>query len=308
MDPKLKKIKDRIHTKKMIAIIGCNGQLGWELAKKAQQNGYEGLALDFPDIDIVKPASIKDNLISKNLSLVINAAAYTAVDQAESDTDKAYAVNRDGAANLAEFCEEATIPLVHVSTDYVFDGSKAGPYFEDDPVAPLGVYGQSKEAGESEIRRRLQEHLIIRTAWLYGVHGNNFVKTMLRFGKERDTMKVVDDQTGCPTCAADLADAIFVMTDHILSGKKISWGTYHYCGEGAISWHGFAKAIFNNAQKYESFSVREVLPLTTDEYPTPAKRPPNSVLDCSKIERNFGICPLPWEKSLTEMIKTMYAD
>ena len=239
---------------------------------------------------------------------MINAAAYTAVDQAESEPDQAYAVNQDGAANLAEFCVKAVIPLIHVSNDYVFDGSKAGPYFEEDPVAPLGVYGQSKEAGEAEIRSRIQEHLIIRTAWLYGIHGQNFVKTMLHFGKEKEVMRVVGDQTGCPTCAADLADAILLMTDHILSGKEISWGTYHYCGGGSITWHGFAKAIFNYAEKYESFSVREIIPITTDEYPTPVKRPPNSVLDCSKIERNFGIRPRPWEPSLADMIDAVFAD
>ncbi len=292
----------------MIAIIGSNGQLGWELVRKAAHNGFEALALEFPEIDITKQSSIHENLSSMDLALVINAAAYTAVDQAESEADLAFSVNRDGAANLAEFCEKATIPLVHISTDYVFDGSKIAPYFEDDPVAPLGVYGQSKEAGETEIRRRLQEHLIIRTAWLYGVHGNNFVKTMLRIGKERETMKVVADQTGCPTYAADLADALLAITNLILSEKKISWGTYHYCGKGSTTWHEFAQAIFKIAEKYEALLIRKVIPITTDEYPTPAKRPPNSVLDCSKIERNFSICPRPWEKSLTEMIKTMYVD
>jgi dTDP-4-dehydrorhamnose reductase len=290
----------------MIAIVGSNGQLGWELVRRAGLRGCETLALDLPEIDIVQPASIKDNLSSKNLSLVINAAAYTAVDRAESEPDQAYAVNRVGSANLADFCEQAALPLIHISTDYVFDGSKAGPYCEDDPLAPLGVYGQSKEAGESEVRRRIQEHLIIRTAWLYGVHGHNFVQTMLRLGKERETIRVVNDQTGCPTYAADLANAILLMKDHILSGKKTPWGTYHYCGVGSTTWYGFAEAIFKIAKKYEAFSVREVIPIKTDEYPTPVKRPTNSVLNCSKIESNFGICPRPWIKSLNDMICSVY--
>ena len=292
----------------MIAIIGSKGQLGWELVRRAENRRYKALALDLPEIDIVQPASIKDNLSSKNLSLVINAAAYTAVDQAESEPALACAVNRDGSANLADFCEQAGLPLIHISTDYVFDGSKAGSYCEGDPVAPLGVYGQSKEAGESEVRRRIQEHLIIRTAWLYGVHGHNFVKTMLRFGKEKESMRVVDDQTGCPTFAADLANAILLMTDHILSGKKTPWGTYHYCGGGSTTWCGFAKAIFEIAKKYDVFSVREVIPITTAEYPTPVKRPTNSVLDCSKMESNFGICQRPWIQSLTDMIDEVYAN
>ena len=292
----------------MIAIIGSNGQLGWELVRRAECRGYNALALDLPELDITQPASIKGNLSSKKLSLVINAAAYTAVDRAESEPEQAFAVNRIGAAHMADFCAQALIPLIHVSTDYVFDGSKADPYFEEDPVAPLGVYGQSKEAGEAEIRTRIQEHLIIRTAWLYGVHGHNFVKTMLRLGKDRDTIKVVGDQTGCPTCAADLADAILLMTDHILSGKEISWGTYHYCGGGSTTWHGFAEEIFKIAKKYEAFTVKEVIPITTDEYPTPSKRPANSVLDCSKIEKNFGIITRPWEKSLADMIDAVYSD
>jgi dTDP-4-dehydrorhamnose reductase len=290
----------------MIAIIGSNGQLGWELVRKAEHRGYEPLALDIPEIDITHAASIKDKLGSKDLSLVINAAAYTAVDRAETEPEQAYAVNRLGPANLADFCEQTAIPLIHISTDYVFDGSKAGAYCEDDPVAPLGVYGQSKAAGESEVRRRIQEHLIIRTAWLYGVHGQNFVKTMLRFGKEREIMRVVGDQTGCPTYAADLANAIILMTDRILSGKKTPWGTYHYCGGGSTTWYGFAEAIFKMVEKYEAFSVREVIPITSDEYPTPVKRPTNSVLDCSKIQSNFGICPRPWVKSLTDMIDAVY--
>ena len=292
----------------MIAIIGSKGQLGWELVRRAEHRRYKALALDLPEIDIVQPASIKDNLSSKNLSLVINAAAYTAVDQAESEPALACAVNRDGSANLADFCEQAGLPLIHISTDYVFDGSKAGSYCEGDPVAPLGVYGQSKEAGESEVRRRIQEHLIIRTAWLYGVHGHNFVKTMLRFGKEKESMRVVDDQTGCPTFAADLANAILLMTDPILSGKETPWGTYHYCGGGSTTWCGFAKAIFEIAKKYDVFSVREVIPITTAEYPTPVKRPTNSVLDCSKMESNFGICQRPWIQSLTDMIDEVYAN
>ena len=290
----------------MIAIIGSNGQLGWELVRRAKHRGYEALAVDFPEIDIVKPASIKDKLSPKNTSLVINAAAYTAVDRAESEADQANAVNRDGAANLAEFCKQAALPLVHISTDYVFDGSKAGPYCEDDPVAPPGVYGQSKEAGETEVRRRLQEHLIIRTAWLYGVHGHNFVKTMLRLGKERNTIKVVADQTGCPTYAADLADAILLMTDRILSQRNIPWGTYHYCGNGSTTWYGFAEAIFKIVETYEKFAVKEVNPISTDEYPTPVRRPSNSVMDCSKIVNNFGVCPRPWEKSLADMIDAVY--
>jgi dTDP-4-dehydrorhamnose reductase len=291
----------------MIAIVGRNGQLGWELVKQGDALGLEMLALGSADIDVTRSESIGGCLKAGAVELVINAAAYTAVDRAETEKKRAFEVNRDGPANLAGFCARAGIPLVHVSTDYVFDGSKAGAYREDDPVAPIGVYGQSKAAGEIEVRRISPKHLIVRTAWLYGVHGHNFVKTMLRLRREKKTIKVVDDQTGCPTYAADLARAILSMTDHILGRKKTRWGTYHYCGAGSVTWCGFAKAIFEIAAKYEAADTPKVIPITSAEYPTPVKRPPNSVLDCSKIENQFGIQPRPWIDSLTDMIDALYA-
>ena len=238
-------------------------------------------------------------------SLVINAAAYTAVDKAESEEDIAYAVNKDGPAYLASACKEAGIPLIHVSTDYVFDGSKKGPYLESDPVSPLGVYGRSKAAGEEEIRSRLQKHIILRTAWLYGIHGSNFVKTMLRLGKERQSLRVVSDQYGCPTYASDLAEAILAISENHLEGRKIVWGTYHFCGGGFTTWHAFAEEIFRIACRYQSFNVKEIVPIGTSEYPTAAKRPHNSVLDCSLLRKNFGIIPHPWEESLAVMIEKL---
>jgi dTDP-4-dehydrorhamnose reductase len=290
----------------MIAIVGRNGQLGWELVKQGNTLGRKMLALGSADIDVTRSKSIAGCLKNGAVRLVINAAAYTEVDRAETEKKRAFEVNCDGPANLAGFCARAGIPLIHVSTDYVFDGSKADAYREDDPVAPIGVYGQSKAAGETEVRRISPEHLIVRTAWLYGVHGHNFVKTMLRLRREKKTIKVVDDQTGSPTYAADLARAILLMTDHILGGKKTPWGTYHYCGVGSVTWCGFANAIFEIAAKYEAADAPKVIPITSAEYPTPVKRPANSVLDCSKIENQFGIQPRRWMDSLTDMIDTLY--
>jgi dTDP-4-dehydrorhamnose reductase len=291
----------------MIAIIGRNGQLGWELVRQGGRHGLKMLAFGSADIDVARPESIAGCLQGRSVQLVINAAAFTAVDRAETEKKRAFAVNRDGPANLAGFCAQAGIPLIHISTDYVFDGSKAGAYREDDPVSPIGIYGQSKAAGEIEVRRTKTPHLIIRTAWLYGVRGHNFVKNMLRLGMEKKTVRVVDDQTGCPTYAADLADAILLMTDHILAGKQTRWGTYHYCGAGSVTWCGFAKAIFEIAGKYEAFAATRVIPITSAEYPTPVKRPVYSVLDCSKIKKQFGIRPRPWINSLTDMIDALYA-
>jgi dTDP-4-dehydrorhamnose reductase len=290
----------------MIAIIGSNGQLGWELVKRARQSGIVVLALDYPEIDIRDPASIDGRIDFSKIDLVINAAAYTAVDKAESEPEMAFAVNREGPANLADRCRDRRIPLIHVSTDYVFDGTKQGPYVEEDPIAPLGVYGKSKAAGEAVLRQRLPEHLIVRTAWLCGIHGHNFVKTILRLGRDRATLKVVSDQSGCPTFAADLADAILKMASQVEIGKLVPWGTYHYCGRGETTWHGFAEAIFEIAEQYETFTVKLVMPISTAEYPTPVRRPANSVLDCSKIERQLGIRSRPWKESLAEMIRRLY--
>ena len=290
----------------MIAIIGSNGQLGSELVRKGESRGLKILALDYPEIDISDHASIDACFDSTKIVLVINAAAYTAVDRAESEPEVAFAVNREGPAYLAQMCRKCGIPLIHVSTDYVFDGTKLGPYVEEDPVAPLGVYGESKAAGEAEVRKHLPRHIIVRTAWLCGRHGHNFVKTMLRLGREKDTLRVVSDQFGCPTIAADLAEAILELVRQAEKNQSMKWGTYHYCGAGKTNWHGFATAIFEIARQYEKFAVKNVMPISTAEYPTPVKRPANSVLDCSKIGRHFGIRPRPWREGLARMIEQLY--
>jgi dTDP-4-dehydrorhamnose reductase len=290
----------------MIAIIGSNGQLGWELVRLGARSGLPILAIDYPEIDITDPETIDVWFDSTKIDFIVNAAAYTAVDRAESEPEAAFAVNREGPAHLADRCRKRGIPLVHVSTDYVFDGSKPGAYVEEDPVAPFGVYGKSKAAGEAEIRERLPEHIILRTAWLYGIHGHNFVKTMLALGLKKDTLRVVADQFGCPTFAPDLADTVLTMVKKSIGSHSVPWGTYHYCSQGATSWHAFAEAIFEIAVKYEKFAVKRVEPISTADYPTPARRPPNSVLDCSKIERHFGIRTRPWRESLAEMIEQLH--
>jgi dTDP-4-dehydrorhamnose reductase len=285
-----------------LLIIGSNGQLGWELGRQGQEQGFDSIPLDLPGFDITDASELKKVVSKTDASLIINASAYTAVDKAESEPDAAFAVNRDGPAHLASLCHEKGIPLIHISTDYVFDGTKKGPYRETDPVSPLGVYGRSKAEGERAVRDTIQEHLIIRTAWLYGIHGNNFVTTMLRLGREREAVQVVADQYGCPTYAADLAEAILQIASHIAEKRTVAWGTYHYCGRGVTTWHGFAEAIFDAARPYDSFKVKTVAPITTEEYPTPAKRPANSALDCSLIAEHFGIRTRPWRESLSKMI------
>jgi dTDP-4-dehydrorhamnose reductase len=289
-----------------LLVIGENGQLGWEVCRKGKNQGIDMSGLDLPDFDVTEPSAVKKAVHQADVSLVINASAYTAVDTAESEPEVAFAVNRDGPAYLAASCAEIGIPLIQISTDYVFDGTKKGPYLETEPVSPLGVYGKSKVAGETEIRDNLKEHIIIRTAWLYGLHGNNFVKTMLRLGKEKEVLSVVADQYGCPTYAADLAAAIVTIATQISEQRDVSWGTYHYCGKGVTNWHGFAQAIFNLANQYDTFQVKKVVPISTSEFPTPAKRPANSGMDCSLITKNFGISLRPWQESLADMVHRYY--
>ena len=292
--------------KKMrIIVIGSKGQLGWELCRRGKQHGFNIIARDLPIFDITDRNAIRKTITESNASLVINASAYTAVDKAESEAETAFAVNRDGPACLALSCAENRLPLIHISTDYVFDGRKQYPYLESDPVSPLGVYGNSKASGEEEVRKTLTEHIILRTSWLYGVHGSNFLKTMLRVGKENETLRVVDDQHGCPTYAADLAEAILSIANHL--GKKgvEPWGTYHFCGKGKTTWHGFTEKIVELARPHISLKVKRIEPVTTAEYPTPARRPANSVLDCSSLANIFNITPLPWENSLSRAISAL---
>jgi len=289
-----------------LLVIGENGQLGWEVCRKGKNQGIDMSGLDLPDFDITEPSAVKKAVSQAGVSLVINASAYTAVDKAESEPELAFAVNRDGPAYLAASCAEIGIPLIHISTDYVFDGSKKGLYLETEPVSPLGIYGKSKAAGETEIRANLKEHIIIRTAWLYGLHGNNFVKTMVRLGREKEVLRVVADQYGCPTYAADLADAILTIATQTSEQCDVIWGTYHYCGKGVTTWHGLAQTIFDLANQYDSLMVKEVVPITTSEYPTPAKRPANSGMDCSLITKNLGISLRPWQESLADMLNRYY--
>ena len=290
-----------------ILLTGANGQVGRELSSCGGQRGFEILALDRSDLDITDPVSVSREVNRSGVSLVVNAAGYTAVDEAESEPELAFATNRDGPAYLASACGKAGIPLVHISTDYVFDGQKKGAYLETDPVSPLSIYGKSKAAGEVEVRKRMREYLILRTGWVYGVHGHNFVKTMLRLGREKEVVQVVDDQYGCPTYAADLAETILRIAAQLQEGRQIIWGTYHYCGKGVTSWHGFAEEIFRLVNQYTSLKVKRIEPISTAEYPTPAKRPANSVLDCSLVEKEFGIRSRPWSESLARMIKEMFS-
>ena len=289
-----------------ILVTGSKGQVGWELLNRGVGTGAIVTGVDIEEIDIADKRAVVKLVGDLSPDLVVNAAAYTAVDAAEENTELAFQVNRDGPANLAAACLAGKIPLIHISTDYVYGGDQEGAYVEDDPTAPLGAYAQSKAEGDQAVSGILAEHIILRTAWVYGVHGHNFVKTMLRLGRDREQLSVVDDQKGCPTDAADLAEGILAIAQQIHKMQKAPWGVYHFCGKGQTTWHGFAKEIFRLARQYETFKVEFVEPVPTSAYPTPARRPANSVLDCSKINRAFNIVPRAWEQSLADMLARYY--
>jgi dTDP-4-dehydrorhamnose reductase len=292
-----------------ILVFGAGGQVGHEVCRAAWPPSCELLPLDRSASDITRAAAVSAVIARQRPDLVINLAAYTAVDRAESEPEPAWAVNCAGAAHIAGACSESTTPLIHLSTDYVFDGCKLGPYREEDAVNPLGVYGRSKEAGERAVRAAVPHHIILRTAWVYGAHGANFVKTMLRLGAERPSLRVVADQQGCPTAAADIASALIVIAGRIERGEA-NWGTFNFAGAGSTSWHGFAEEIFDLATEFGSWplgSSPRVEPITTDQYPTPARRPMNSVLDCRKIAETFGISPPPWRTSLQAVVRELLA-
>ncbi len=283
-----------------VVVIGRTGQLAIELERADWPANVRVAFLGRETVDLTRPEDIR-RLTARRPRVIVNAAAFTAVDAAELVSDLAYAVNRDGPAALADVCRDSGGALVHLSTDYVFDGALDRAYREDDPINPLSVYGASKAAGESEVRGRLERHVILRTAWVYSPVGRNFVRTMLRLGSERERLSIVDDQHGCPTAAADLARAVVEITMAVLGGAD-RFGTFHFCGQGETTWYGFAREIFEAARQRGMKTPSEVIPITTEAYPTPARRPLNSVLDCAKIRQSYGIVPRPWREALSDCL------
>jgi dTDP-4-dehydrorhamnose reductase len=286
-----------------LLIVGGTGQVGREMADLAPA----GVELALPPrsaLDLTDRAKVAAAVGAGGWSAVINLAAWTAVDRAETAVADAFAANALGPAILAEETSKAGIPLVHVSTDYVFDGTKAGPYVEDDPVHPLGVYGASKLAGEVAVRTGNPRHLVVRTAWVFGRHGANFVKTMLRLAAERPVVRVVDDQRGTPTAAKDLAEALLTMTARLLADGAGLAGTYHFANAGETTWRGFAAEIFRLSAA-QGGKQPELVPIATAEYPTPARRPANSRLSTAKLTQTFGIAPRRGEEALAEVVEAL---
>ncbi len=286
---------------KQILVTGGKGQLGTELTRFAWPEGWEAVGIDIDDLDLTDTAAIAAKVAEHPWAVVISGGAYTAVDKAESDVVTAWAVNALAPAALAEACHRAGIPIVQVSTDYVFDGSREGAWEVDDPVAPLGVYGASKLGGELAVRTGCPRHVIVRTAWVVSAHGNNFIKTMLRVGADRPSLSVVDDQHGSPTSAADLAAALATIAMRLVDDPAAPTGTYHFSNAGAVTWCGFAREIFAQAATHGGPSPA-VTAITTADYPTPATRPANSLLSHTAITRDYGIRPRVWQEALSDIL------
>ncbi|MEL6827034.1 MAG: dTDP-4-dehydrorhamnose reductase [Pseudomonadota bacterium] len=288
--------------------IGQTGQVATALQERADLRSTPIVCTGRPETDLRDRDSLARAIDTADPGIVVNAAAYTAVDAAESDRDSAFAINATGAATLAELCAERGLPLLHLSTEYVFDGSDEHAYREDDPVAPINVYGASKSAGETLIRDRHRQHIILRTSWVYSPFGTNFVKTMLRLAKEKGAARVVDDQIGSPTNALDIADVILQITEQVCSNPKAeNFGTYHYSASGYCSWADLAAYVFDMLEDRTSCATK-LIRILSSEYPSAAPRPLNSRMDTTKLTRVFGIRPVHWQSNVPETIDRLLED
>ncbi|HUQ38270.1 MAG TPA: dTDP-4-dehydrorhamnose reductase [Aestuariivirga sp.] len=288
-----------------LLVTGTNGQVSRALVDRAGQfPEISVVAVGRPQLDLENIAAIHPAIAEARPDLIVNAAAYTAVDKAEQKPQRAFAINRDGAAAVAAAAHALEVPFIHLSTDYVFSGSKAAAYVESDETGPLGVYGKSKLAGEVAVRTANPDAVILRTSWVYSPFGSNFVKTMLRLAAEKPELRVVDDQIGNPTSALDLAEAILSIASRVKDG---SGGTFHVAGSGSISWFGLAKQVFETSRRVGG-SAAEVVPISTSEYPTPAKRPANSRLDSSAFHACFGQSLRDWRAGVEETVRRVVKD
>jgi dTDP-4-dehydrorhamnose reductase len=293
---------DRLKT---VLVFGAGGQIGRELVQRTAPRGFAVVGLMRREADISDPDAVYRAVRHYMPDVVVNAAAYTAVDKAVSEPECAFAVNSAGPRHLALAARDIGASLVQLSTDYVFDGSKAHAYVEDDRLEPINVYGSSKVAGERAVRETIDHHIILRTAWVYSAQGSNFLKLMLRIARERDVARVVADQHGTPTAAADIANAIFGLLAK-LGEVDATFGTFHLTNSGQTSWHGFAQLIFASLSR-RGWRVPRLEAITTADYPTPARRPAMSVLDCGKIARIYGISLRPWQEALSETLHALLA-
>ena len=291
-----------------LLVTGTSGQLAQSLLELGLARGVDIIALRRPQLDLTIPSTIAVALADARPDIVVSAAAYTAVDKAEREPELAHRVNATGAGHVAAQCERLGIPVFHLSTDYVFGGTKSAPYVETDPTSPINVYGRSKLAGEEAVAKACQRHVILRTSWIHSPFGNNFVRTMLRLASTNEELRVVDDQLGCPTYAPDLAGVILGLAHRVerTPAGAPHWGTYHATGSGETTWCGFAREIFEVAAG-SGLPKPVVHAIATADYPTPARRPANSRLDCGKLARTFGVQLPDWRDGARHCVERLVA-
>ncbi|CAN0653711.1 dTDP-4-dehydrorhamnose reductase [Nitratireductor aquimarinus] len=289
-----------------IAVTGKNGQVARSLETLAQENPhFEVVTLGRPELDLAHPHAARAVLSAAAPDIVVSAAAYTAVDQAEDEPETAYAVNASGAEAVAQVAEGLGVPLIHLSTDYVYDGTKDAPYVEDDVANPRSVYGETKLQGEKLVAAAHSSPIIIRTAWVYSPYGKNFPKTMLALAQNRDEIGVVSDQSGSPTSALEIARAIQAVAHKIVhDGGREFAGIYHFAGSGYASWHAFAEYVFDSSRRYGGPSAK-VKPISTAQFPTKARRPQSSQLDCGRFRSTFGYEAPDWRHSVDEVVSEL---
>ena len=289
-----------------VLITGAHGQVGSELVAQAQSLGYDVIATDREQLNIADESEVTAFVNQNKPDVIINAAAYTAVDQAETDQALAYAINAEAVKYLAESAKSLDIPLLHISTDYVFDGSKAEPYVEDDPINPVNLYGASKRKGEEYLEQSGVKFINLRTSWVFGLEGNNFVKTLLRLAKELEEFGVIDDQLGGPTSAVDIAATLLSIAQQSSKAGFDKWGTFHYSGMPYVSWWKFADYAIQAAYEHGLITqLPKLNKLTTSQYPTPAKRPHNSRMVLDKVQNAFAVYPSDWKAACLKLIHSM---
>jgi dTDP-4-dehydrorhamnose reductase len=283
-----------------ILVFGSRGQVGRELVALAGARRVPAVGFARGEVNITDEAGVRTSIDVNRPAVVINTAGYTAVDRAEREPDAAVAANVTGPRVLAAACADAGVPLIHISSAYVFDGTKRTAYVENDRVAPIGVHGRTKAEGEAKIRETAKRHVILRTSWIYSIYGRNFLRTVVRLAAERDELKMVSDQFGCPTATIDIAEAILVVVRK-LGEKPNTSGTFHFAGNGRTSWHGFAEEIVRR-QAFFTGRVPKVVAIPAAEYASAAKRPANCELDCSKFQSTFGFRARPWQERVGEVV------
>ncbi len=290
-----------------LLITGAKGQVGTELVTQATDRGHEIHAFGSKELDISNFEQVEKTVSALKPDVIINAAAYTAVDKAETERDLAYAVNAQGSENLALVCKKLDIPLLHISTDYVYDGEKKSAYIETDQPKPTGVYGASKLKGDQKIEQICPKHIILRVSWVFGEQGNNFVKTMLRLAEQRDELSIVADQFGAPTSAKSISTCLLdILQSQHFNASQCPWGVYNFQSDPGVTWFEFAQAIFQQANDIGCITkTMKLKPIPSSEFPTPVKRPANSKLNGEKLQKHFNISPANWKADLNTMLQAI---